>query len=169
MDANNTMNIYNMNSIWNNINPENNSSSSKVPLINNVDSTVQENYTSMNFSGETANTELQDIYKQIEPNYGIPVTYDENGNFIMPSDTPLPTNGLSSTDSNVISLLNSNNSNYENSTENLLYQYNSIENGIYEHSLSSILSNNPYNVYNTIDSLGTNELQNSNSTINTLV
>lgn len=167
MDANNIMNVYNTNSIWNNINPENNSSSSTVPLINNVDSTVQENYTSANYFGETTNTELENIYEQIEPNYGVPIKYDENGNFIMPSTTTLPADGLTPADSNIISLLNSNNSDYDNLTENILYQYNSIESGTFKPSLSSILSTNPYNVYNTIDSLRTNESQNSNSTINT--
>ncbi|AGX44720.1 hypothetical protein [Clostridium saccharobutylicum] len=169
MNISSTMNIYNMNSIWNNINPENNSSASKVPLVDNIDSTINENYNLENYSGENTNTELQNIYSQIEPNYGIPISYDSHGNITMPSDTTVPTDGLNSNDSNIISLLKSNNSSYDNLTENLLSQYTSIENGTFTSNLSSILSSNPYDIYSTIDSLGSSESQNFNSTINTSV
>lgn len=169
MDVNSVMSAYNMNSIWNSVNPLNSSSSSTVSLINNVDSTVHENYSEMNYFGQTTNTELQDIYQQVEPDYGIPFTYDQNGNLSISSNTPLPTNGLTMSNSNIISLLNSDNSSTDNLTENILSQYTSIENGTFTPNISSILSTNPYNVYSTIDSLENYQTQNLNNIINTTV
>lgn len=162
MDVNGVMSAYNMNSIWNNINPMN-SSTSTVSLINNVDSNVQENYSAMNYFGQTTNTELQNIYQQVEPSYGMPLTYDQNGNFMIPSNTSSMSN------SNIISLLNSNISASDNTTENILSQYTSIENGTFSPNISSILSSSPYNVYNTINSLENYQQQNLNNIINTSV
>jgi hypothetical protein len=166
MDVNSVMSTYNLNSLWNSINPNSSSTSSTVPLINNVDSTVQENYSSMNYSGQTTSTELQDIYQQVEPSYGIPLSYNQNGNLSVPISTTLPTNGLSATDSNIISLLNSDNSTSDNLSENILSQYTSIEDGTYNPTLSSILSNNDGNLYNAVNSLETSQ-QSSGNTIDT--
>lgn len=167
MDVNSVMNTYSMSSLWSSLNPSNSSTSSTTPLIDNVDSNVQQNYTSMNYFGQSTNTELQDIYKQIEPSYGMPVTYDENGNFTMPTSTTPPTNGLSPDESNIISLLNSGSSTSDNLSQSLMSQYNSIENGTFSSSLSSILSSNPYEVYNSVDSLGMDQSQGSSSVIDT--
>lgn len=168
MDVSSVMGNYNMNSIWNSINPMN-SSSSTVPLINNVDSSVQENYTSMNYFGQSTSSELQDIYQKVEPNYGMPLTYDQDGNFSIPSNTTIPTSGLPVSEQNIISLLNSNNSVSDNLNENILSQYTSIENGTFTPNISSILSANPYIMYNTINYLGNYQGQNFNNTINTSV
>lgn len=167
MDINSVMSTYNMNSIWNSINQLNSSSLSNVPLINNVNSSVQESYTAKNYFGQTTNTELQDIYQQVEPNYGIPFTYDQNGNFTMLADTTLPTDGLPLANSSIISLLNSNTSTINNLTENILSQYNSIENGTYTPNISSILSNNQYDIYSTINSLGNYHTQSASNLIDT--
>lgn len=168
MNVNSVMNAYDMSSLWNSINPMSNSSSS-VPLINNVDNAVKENYTSLNYSGQNTNSELQNIYQQIQPNYGMPFTYDQNGNFSMPTSTSLPTNGLSAVDLNIISLLNSNNSATDNSMEGIMSQYSSIENDTFKPDFSSILSFNPYSIYNAVYSLGTSQSQDLNSTVNTIV
>jgi hypothetical protein len=168
MDVNSIMNVYNMTSTWNSLSPMNNSSSTTVPLIDNIDSTVQENYNSMNYFGENTNSELQNIYKQIEPNYNIPITYDKNGDITTASNNiGLTTNGLNS---NIISLLNSNNTANDNLTQNILSQYNDMENGTLNTSISSILSTNPTNLYNAINLLAVNQSQDlTQNIINTLV
>ena len=163
MDVNSVMNTYNMNSLWNNINPNNSSSTSSIPMIDNVDSNVQENYTSMNYFGQNTTTELQDIYQSVEPNYGIPLTYNQNGALSIPTSTTLPTDA--SSNSNIISLLNSGNSSTDSSLLGILSQYNSIEYGTYQPNPSSILSTNPNNIYSSIDSLGTNQDQSSSYNI----
>lgn len=148
MNVNNVMNVYDMNSIWNSLNTANNSSN--VPLVNNIDSDIKENYTEENYFGQTTDTELQNIYKQVEPDYGIGLSYDQNGNITIPSDI---SQSSYNNNSSILSLLNSNNSNYENSVENILSQYNSIESGTSTPNISSILSNNPYDIYSIINSL----------------
>lgn len=168
MNVSSVMNTYNLNSLWNNLNP-NNSSTSTVPLVNNVDATVNENYTAMNFSGQTTSTELQDIYQQVEPDYGVQLTYNQNGNLSIPTTTTLPTNGLSTADSNIISLLDSGNSSSDNSLLNILSQYNSIEDGTFNLDLSSILSSNPSTLYSSINSLGNNQTQSSGNNIDSTV
>lgn len=167
MNVSSVMNTYNLNSLWNNLNP-NNSSTSTVPLVNNVDATVNENYTAMNFSGQTTSTELQDIYQQVEPDYGVQLTYNQNGNLSIPTTTTLPTNGLSTADSNIISLLDSGNSSSYNSLLNILSQYNSIEDGTFNPDLSSILSSNPSTLYSSINSLGNNQTQSSGNNIDSI-
>ena len=169
MDVNSVMNTYNMNSIWNSINPNSSSSTSSIPMINNVDSSVQSNYTSMNYFGQTTSTELQNIYQQVQPSYGVPLTYNQSGNFTMPTSTTLPTNGLSTDNSNIISLLNSGNSSTDNSISNIISQYNSIENGTFTPNISSILSSNPSTLYNAVDLLGASQTQNLGNYINTLI
>lgn len=154
MDVNIAMDTYNLNSLWNSLNP-NSSDTATAPLINNLDATINENYTAMNYSGQTTSTELQDIYQQVEPNYGIPLTYNENGNMSIP--TTLPASGLSNDDSSIVSLLNGDNTSSENSLINILSQYNSIEDGTFQTNLSSILSSNFNNLYSSIDSLESNQ------------
>lgn len=158
MDVSNVMNTYNLSSLWSDLNSSN-SVTTIVPLVDNVDAAVKENYTSMNYSGQTTSTELQNIYQQVEPDYGTSLTYNQNGNMSIPTITTLPTNGLNTVDSNVISLLNSGNTSSENSLINILSQYNSIQDGTFQTDISSILSNNPSNLYSYIDSLGNNETQ----------
>lgn len=155
MDVNNVMSTYNLNSLWNNINP-NKSASSGVPLINSVDAAVNQNYAEMKLSGQTNSTELQDIYQQVEPNYGISLTYDQNGNMTIPTSTTLPTDITSTENSNIISLLNSGNSSMDNSLSNIVSQYDSIENGTFKPDPSSLLSSNSSTLYNTSNLLGNN-------------
>lgn len=169
MDVNSVMNTYYLNSLWNGVNTTVNSSGTTVPLIDNVDSNVQENYTSMNYFGESTNTELQNIFQQVEPNYGIPITYNQSGDISMGTTNTVPSSGINSSDSNILTLVNSNNSSLENTYENILNQYNFIEGGMFQSSLSSILSNNPYNVYNAVSSLGTNSTDNSGNFLNTML
>jgi hypothetical protein len=145
MDVNSVMGAYNMNSLWNNINQNGSSTVSTFPLINNLDSTVNETYNSNNFFGQTTNTQLQDIYQQIEPSYNIPVTYNQNGSFNVSPNTTSP---------NIMSLLNSNNSTSDSLTESLLSQYSTTESGAAQSYYSSILSSNPTTLYNSISSLG---------------
>lgn len=168
MNVNSVMSTYNLNSLWNNLN-SNSSTTSAVPLVDNLDDAVKENYTAMNYLGQTTSSELQDIYEQAEPDYGISLTYNQNGNLSIPAVTDLPTNGLSTGESNIVSLLDSQNSTSENSFINILSQYSAIEDGTYETSLSSILSNNASAVYNSINSLGNNETQSSGNNIDALV
>jgi hypothetical protein len=165
MDVNSIMNTYNMSSLWNNLNSNNNTSST-VPLVNNVDSSVQESYNSMNYFGQNTNTELQSIFQQVEPTYGIPLTYTNSGNLIMPTNTSLPTDGISPSESNIVSLLQSNNSTEANSEENLLSQYTSIENGTFQPNLSSILSSNLYGMYSNVSSLTNNAIQYTGNFLN---
>ncbi len=143
MNVNSVMSIYNMSSLWNNINPDN-TSTATAPLIDNIDSSVKENYTAMNYSGQTTSTELQDIYQQVEPTYGISGTYNQNGTFSTPTPTTttLPTDGMTSQESSTVSLLDSMNYSKGNSLSNIISEYDSIEDGTYQTSLSSILSSN---------------------------
>ncbi|MDF2880356.1 MAG: hypothetical protein K0R54_913 [Clostridiaceae bacterium] len=169
MDVNNVMNTYYMGSVWNSINPMVNSSGAAAPLVNNVDSSVQENYTSMNYFGESANTELQNIFQQVEPNYGIPVTYNQSGDISMQTTTTMPASGFNAADSGILSLINSNNSSLDKTYENILNQYNLIEGGTFQSSFSSILSNNPYNVYSAVSSLGTNSTDSYGNFLNAML
>lgn len=163
MDVNSVMNTYYMNSLYNTLNFT--STSSSVPLVNNIDSTVQGNYTASNYFGNNTSSELQDIYKQVEPTYGTPLTYSSSGDLSIPTNITPPSDGLSPSESNIVSLLQSNNTTTDNMDEDVLYQYNAIENGTYQDACSSIFSSNPCNVYNTINSLS----QSSNNTLDTLV
>ncbi|WP_459479943.1 hypothetical protein [Clostridium saccharoperbutylacetonicum] len=162
MDVNTVMSTYNLNSLWNDLNPNNSSTISTVPLVDTVDATVKEDYTVMNYSGKTTSSELQDIYSQLEPEYGISLTYNQNGNLSIPNTTTLPVNG---DDSNIISLLNSGNTASQNSLESMVYEYNSIENGTYKLDISSILSSNSSTFYSYIDSLSNNQNQSSGNNI----
>ena len=144
MNVNSVMNTYNMNSLWNSINPQSSSSSSSVPLVSNVDSAVNESYAVSNFSGGTTSTQLQDIFQQVEPDYGISLTYDQHGNLSTPSSTAsTATSGESSTStgaSMIVSMLNNGNTTEENSIENIISQYGAVQNSLYNQSLSSVLS-----------------------------
>lgn len=157
MNVGSVMNTYDMTSLWNNMNQNSSSTVASFPMINSVDSTVKESYDSKNYFGQTTNTDLQDIYKQLEPDYGIPITYNQNGSFSASSSTTSP---------NLMSLLNSNASNSESKTENLLSQYSTAESSSLKSYYSSILSSNPQNLYNTINSLSASASQNP-SVINT--
>jgi len=144
MNVNSVMNTYNMNSLWNSINPQSSSSSSSVPLVSNVDSAVNESYAVSNFSGGTTSTQLQDIFQQVEPDYDISLTYDQHGNLSTPSSTAsTATSGESSTStgaSMIVSMLNNGNTTEENSIENIISQYGAVQNSLYNQSLSSVLS-----------------------------
>jgi hypothetical protein len=156
------MSTYNLNSLWNSLNPSSTSTTS-VPLIDNVDSSINQEYNSMEFSGQTASTELQNIYQQVEPDYGISMTYKQDGSMSLPTTTTLSSDGSSEYNSGTISLLNSGNSSSENTLNNIMSEYTSIEDGTYQPNLSSILSNDPSTLYSTIDSLGNSNTQSSSS------
>lgn len=165
MDVNNVMNTYTMRSLWNNLN-SNSSSTSSISMVGNVTSSVNEQYISENYFGKNSNTELQDIFQQVEPTYGIPLTYNQSGDLTIPMNTTLPTDGLTPSEENVVSLLQSGNTTGDTIEENILSQYTAIENGIYKTSLSSILSSNPYSTYSAIDSLSTGSAENTGNTLN---
>lgn len=162
MNVNSLMSTYNLNSLWNSLNPSSTSTTS-VPLIDNVDSSINQEYNSMEFSGQTASTELQNIYQQVEPDYGISMTYKQDGSMSLPTTTTLSSDGSSEYNSGTISLLNSGNSSSENTLNNIMSEYTSIEDGTYQPNLSSILSNDPSTLYSTIDSLGNSNTQSSSS------
>lgn len=168
MNVYSVMNTYNLNSLWNNLNSNNNSAST-VPMINNIESSINENYTEMNYSGQTTSTELQDIYKLVEPSYGIPLTYNQNGTMFIPTSTTPLTDGLSNANSNIISLLNNGITSSDSSLLNILSQYNSIEDGTFKPVLSSILSSNPSTIYNTVNSLLNNQAQSLGNNIDSTV
>ncbi|MEY8001707.1 hypothetical protein AB8U03_16170 [Clostridium sp. Mt-5] len=151
MDVNSIMSTYYMNSLWNNLNST--STTPNVPLVNNIDSTLQEDYTASNYFGQNTSTELQDIYQQVEPTYGIPLAYSSLGDLSIPTNITPPSNGLPPAESNIASLLQGNNTETDNINENILSQYDAIENSTYQYSYSNILSSNPNDIYNTIDSL----------------
>lgn len=159
MDVGSVMNTYSMMSLWNSINPSSGSSSASVPLVDNLNSTIQESYEQAGYFGESTNLELEDIYKQIEPTYSIPLTYDSSGNLSIPTSTDITSNGLSIKESNVLSLIQSGESSSELNSTNILNQYNDIEDGTYQNNISSILSSNPYNMYSYVDSLRDNAAQ----------
>lgn len=168
MDVNSVMSTYNMSSLWNSLN-SNSSNTSTVPLTDNVDSSVQEQYTSMNYFSGSTSTELQDIFKQVEPTYGIPLTYNQSGDLSIPTNTTPPTNGLAPSEENIVSLLQSNNSAGDTIDGNILSQYDSIENGTFQANFSSILSSNPYNMYSSINSITSASEQNVGSFLNSSV
>ena len=135
MNVNSVMNTYNLSSLLN--------SNMGVPLVSNINSAVNENYEIMNLSGQNTNSELQDIYQQVEPTLNMPITYDQNGNINFQSNTSLPSNASSLVDSNVSNLLQDSNLTNNSFYSNVLSQYDAIKNGTYQMSLSSILSSNP--------------------------
>lgn len=165
MDINSIMNTYNMSSLWNNINSNSNSTLTGIPITDNLDSSIQQSYDAMNFSGKTTSNELQDIFQQVEPDYGIPLTYNQLGNLAIPTDITPPDNGLPLADSNIVSLLQSGSSVQDTTNENILSQYDSIESGTYQYNISSILSSNPYNMYSNIASLLSDQSQNTNTSL----
>lgn len=159
MDVNSIMNTYNMVSFWNNANPYGSQNLSGVPMVSNIDSSIQEDYKQSNYFGQDTNTELQDIFQQVEPTYGIPLAYDSSGNLTIPSNTTPPSNGLPLEDANIIPLIQSGEPASALSDTNILYQYNAIENGTYQSAVSSILSSNPYDMYGSINSLLNSQAQ----------
>lgn len=159
MDVSNDMNTYYMTSLWNSINPSGTSSSASVPLVDDLNSTIQESYEQAGYFGESTNSELEDLYKQIEPTYNIPLTYDSSGNLSIPTSTDIPSNGLSVEDSNILSLIQGSESSSELAGMNILNEYNDIEDGTYQNNISNILSSNPYNMYSYVDSLKNNSAQ----------
>lgn len=156
MDVSSVMNNYNLASLWNNLSTNTNSNSN-IFSMNNIDESVKENYSEKQYFGENSSSELQDIYKQTEPDYGIDLEYDKNGNLSIP--TTSSTDLYSNNGSNIISLLKENNSSSDNFFSDVLFQYNSIEDGSYNGQISSMLSNNPSDLYSYIDSLGNNKVQ----------
>lgn len=164
MNVDSVMSTYNLNSYWNSLNSSN-STSSNIFTTDNIDDSVKESYTEQNLDGGTTSSELQDIYKQLEPTYGANLTYDQNGNMSIPT-TSTVTDPTISNESNLLSLFNSSNSD-NNSFNNVLSEYNSFEDGADKMQISSILSSNPSNIYNYISSLASNATQNIGSYINT--
>lgn len=164
MNVDSVMSTYNLNSYWNSLNSSN-STSSNIFTTGNIDDSVKESYTEQNLDGGTASSELQDIYKQLEPTYGENLTYDQNGNMSIPT-TSTVTDPTNSNESNLLSLFNSSNS-ANNSFNNVLSEYNSFEDGTDKLQISSILSSNPSNIYSYISSLDSNATQNIGSYINT--
>ncbi|MDD7792892.1 hypothetical protein [Clostridium sp. 'White wine YQ'] len=169
MDVNSVMNNYTMSSLWKSINPNSNTVSATVPLIENVDSSVNNNYLKNNYFGGTTDSELTSIYKQVEPDYGIPLVYSKSGDLSIPNDVAPNTNGVSIEDSNILALLQSNSSNGDPIDTNILGQYESIENGTYKNSVSSILNTNPYDMYSSVDTLTSGTSDNSGNYINSNV
>lgn len=168
MNVSSVMNTYYLSSLWNNMNL-NNSSVSTVPAVNNIDSTVKKDYAAMNSSGQTTSAELQDIYQQVEPNYGISLTYNQDGTISLPVSNKLPTNELNTTDSNNISLMDKKNSSTDNTFIDAQSQDKSIEEGNYKSSISSILSNNPSIIYNTVNSFEGSQSQSLGNIVNIAV
>lgn len=168
MDVNSVMSTYNLNSLWNSVNP-NNTSTSTVPMVSNIDSTVKDKYTSDSYFGKSAASQLQNIYQSIEPNYGSSLTYDEKGNMAFPTATTLPASGEGTEDSNIISLLNSSNSASDNCFSNILSQYNSIENATFKTDESSILSSNSIGLYSYVSSLSDNGTESSGNSMDTII
>lgn len=164
MNIDSVMSTYNLNSYWNSLNSTN-STSSNIFSGGNIDDSVKENYTEQNFQGSTTSSELQGIYKQLEPTYGVDLTYDQNGNMSIPTNSAVTDPSISS-ESNLLSLFNSGNSS-NNSFNNILSEYNSIENGTDKLQMTSILSSNPSDTYSYISSLANSETQNIGSYINT--
>lgn len=133
-----SMSTYNMSTLWSNL-INNSSTISSISKINNVDSAVKEQATVDKYSGTTTADELQSIYEQENPTYGMPVTYDTKGN--LTTSTTLPTDGLTSTQRNTISMLQ--NSISSSSTDSIatkessiLAQYTAIKEGTYTSSLN---------------------------------
>lgn len=166
MDVNSVMSTYDMSSLWNTLNST--SINSAVPLVSNVNSHVQEEYTASNYFGQTPDEELQDIYQHVEPTYGAPLTYSRSGDLSIPANTQLPDDCLSAADSNIISLLQSADTGTASTDENILSQYDAIENGTYQYCISSILSENPYDIYNAVSSLSDTSTQSASNNLNAL-
>ncbi|GFP75787.1 hypothetical protein [Clostridium fungisolvens] len=161
MDVSSIMSTYNMSSLWNSINSSDSMYESSSMLISNVDSAVKGNYEESTYSGKSPTSQLDDLYKKVEPTYGIPLSYDSSGNLSIPTDTNSLNNIPADTNSNILPLLETGDSTSELSTINILNQYNGIENGTYTSNTSTILSSNPYNLYSNIESLSNNKGQGS--------
>lgn len=143
------MNTYNMGSFFNTINNSNNNTN--IPLVGSVDSYVQDNYNQMKLNGVSQDQELQNIFSTIQPNV----------------NSSTSSNGLldlqNSTDQSLINQLNSDSSAIDN---NILSVYNSIENGTYKSTSTSIMGTSPYTLYNNIDAMQ-NTIQTTGNFFNT--
>lgn len=155
MDVDSVMNTYNMMSLWNNLNQPG-ASSSSVPLVSDLNSSVQEDYMKDNCMGENTTSELQDIYDQVEPNYDTGLTYDSSGNLTIPNNITVPTSGLSTENPNIISLLQGGESSSDLSSMNILNNYDALESGIYQSSYSKVYGNSDSSNSSPITS-GTNQ------------
>lgn len=161
MDVGSVMNTYSMMSLWNSINPSGSSSSINVPLVSNLDSSVQEEYKEENYFGKSTNSELQDIYKQVEPSYSSSLSYDSFGNLSTPNSTAAPSSGVSTEYSNMLPLIQNGESSSELTNMNIFSQYNSIADGVYQNLFSKLYPSNQYKTYNYAASLQNNETQGS--------
>lgn len=151
MDVSSVMSNYEISSMFDN--------SNSMPLVNNLTSAIDESYTVSNYLGETNSNELQDIYESVDPSYNMPVTYDQNGNMTYKSESYSPVSAENSYNSSMLALINSEDNSNMDPMNNVLAQYDSIEDGTYITNISSILQKNDgalYNALNASQSIGTN-------------
>ncbi|SHK51523.1 hypothetical protein SAMN02745163_03937 [Clostridium cavendishii DSM 21758] len=150
-----TMNNYNMSSFFNTMSDPN--SSKNIPLINSVDSYVQDSYTESKLNGISQNQELQNIFNTIEP------TINTSSNIVPTSPTAF-SDLQDSMEQGLINSLQGGSSYIDSSTLSI---YNSIENGSYKPSSASIMTTNPYTMYNNVDSMQ-NQTQSIGNLLNTI-
>lgn len=154
MNVSSVMNTYNLTSLLDSPN------SMGVPLVTNVNTAVNENYELMNFSGQNTNSELQDIFQQVDPTLNLPVTYDQNGNINFQNNLTLPSSVSSFDESNMSTLLQDSNLIGDSIYSNVLPLYDAIKNGAYQMGLAGVLSSYPTN--NQSSSSLINELTGTN-------
>lgn len=157
MDVGSVMNTYSMMSLWNSVNPSSGVSSANVPLVSNLDSSVQEEYKEENYFGKGTNSELQDIYNQVEPSYSSSLSYDSSGNLSKPNNAALPSRGISTEYSNILPMIQNGESSSELANMNVFSQYNSIADGTYQNLFSKLYPSSQYKMYNYTDSLQNNK------------
>lgn len=144
------MEISNVNSIllnYNNYNILNamvNPDNSKVPLISSVNNDVKGTSEETKFNNVSPETELQNIYNTLQPNTGFVANINMSNNT---NELQLLYGGNSPVDPKVIDV------------------YNSIQNGTFIPSTTSISTSSPYNLYSNINSM-MNQLQTTGNLFN---
>jgi hypothetical protein len=169
MGVNSVMSINNMNSFLNSVYKINGSQASIVPMVNSVDATVKNDYTSNRNSGQDTNVKIQDIYRKVDPTYDMPVTYNKSGDLTLIKNTTPSIDSVSPANSNRASLIQSNSSATSSDIQSILSQYTAIETKTFQPNISSGLSANLYNSYSTTGSLANASMQNTGNFVNVFV
>lgn len=164
MNIDSIVNNYNMSSLWNTLSSNN----SSLSQINSVEADYLNSSTQQQIaliSGESTNSQVQNIFNQIDPFYNITSEYNNLSN----SSGSVTGNNVVSSGSDITSLLQSLNTSGNIVSSDIMSQYMGIENGTYQAAVTNILSSNPYTVYSSISSLGVNSAQSAANLINTSV
>lgn len=141
MDINSVMSNYNN---YNTMNSLLNPDSAKVPLVSSVSAEAKEKSEEMTVNKISPETELQNIFNNIQANSGLAANINMSNNV---DSLTLLYGGTSPI------------------TAKTLDVYNSIQNGTFKPSTTSIVTSSPYTLYSNVNSM-MNQLQSTGTLFN---